>query len=152
VPASSTFSPGAEPSFAASGAGRKHPRSGASPTSRGEARSQSLVALPRYVEARADAEAALAIRRAKLPPDAPAVVHSLVHAGLAEYALHNAESVKTNRYERAPRAWPDGGTDLTHVRAVIGDPEAALRPKSRWAGPAATPRGTTPRPCSRSAA
>jgi hypothetical protein len=58
------------------------------------------VALPRYEEARADAEAALAIRRAKLPPDAPAVVHSLVHAGLAEYALHNAEGARPTGTKR----------------------------------------------------
>jgi len=69
-----------------------------------------------------------------LPPDAPAVVHSLVHAGPAEYALHSAESAKTNwdeALDRAARAWPGGGTDLADVRAVIGDPAAALRPKSR---------------------
>jgi hypothetical protein len=32
--------------------------------------------------------------------------------------------------ERAPRAWPDGGKELADVRAVIDDPDAALRTKS----------------------
>jgi len=98
-----------------------------------DTRSQALMALQRYDEARADAEAALAIRRAKLPADAPNVVHSLVHVGLAEYALHHAEGARINwdeALERAPRAWPDGGEELADVRAVIGDPDAALRPRS----------------------
>ena len=43
------------------------------------------------------------------------------------------EGAKTNwdeALERAPRAYPDGGDELAHVRAVIADPDAALRPKS----------------------
>jgi tetratricopeptide (TPR) repeat protein len=97
-----------------------------------DARSQTLMALQRYDEARADAEAALTIRRAKLPPDAPAVVNSLLHVGLAEYALHHPEGAKSNweeALERAPRAWPDGGAELEHVRGVIAAPVAALQPK-----------------------
>jgi hypothetical protein len=73
------------------------------------------------------------IRRAKLPADAPNVVHSLVHVGLAEYALHHAEGAKTHweeALERAPRAWPDGGKELADVRAVIDDPDAALQSRS----------------------
>jgi len=98
-----------------------------------DARSQTLMALHRYEEARSDAEAALAIRRAKLPADAPAVVQSLLHAGLAEYALDHREGAKTNwdeALERAPRAYPDGGDELAHVRLVIADPDGALRAKS----------------------
>jgi tetratricopeptide (TPR) repeat protein len=97
-----------------------------------DARSQTLMALLRYDDARVDAESALAIRRAKLPPDAPAVVQSLLHVGLAEYALHHAEGAKASwdeALERAPRAWPDGGTELKHVRSVIADPDAALQAK-----------------------
>jgi tetratricopeptide (TPR) repeat protein len=93
------------------------------------ARSQALMALERFEDARADAEAALAIRRAKLPPDAPAVVQSLVHLGLAEFALQHPEGAKADwdeALERAPRAWPEGGEQLTQVRAVIADPAAAL--------------------------
>ncbi|HZX90254.1 MAG TPA: serine/threonine-protein kinase [Rudaea sp.] len=98
-----------------------------------DARSQALMALHRYEEARSDAEAALAIRRAKLPADAPAVVQSLLHAGLAEYALDHREGAKANwdeALERAPRAYPDGGDELAHVRLVIADPENALHAKS----------------------
>jgi tetratricopeptide (TPR) repeat protein len=91
------------------------------------------MALRRYDEARSDAEAALAIRRAKLPADAPAVVQSLLHAGLAEYALNQREGAKANwdeALERAPRAYPDGGDELAHVRLVIADPDRALRAKA----------------------
>jgi len=97
-----------------------------------DARSQTLLALRRYDEARADAEAALVIRRAKLPPDAPAIVQSLVHVGLAEYALDHKEGAKTNwdeALQRAPRAYPDGAEALAQLRAVIADPDAALRGK-----------------------
>ena len=97
-----------------------------------DARSQVLMALQRFDEARADADAALAIRREKLPADAPAVVQSLLHVGLAEYALHHAEGAKANwdeALQRAPRAWPDGGSELAHLRSVIADPDAALLPK-----------------------
>jgi tetratricopeptide (TPR) repeat protein len=102
-----------------------------------DARSQVLMALQRFDDARADAEAALAIRRAKLPADAPAVVQSLLHVGLAEHALHHPEGAKANwdeALERAPRAWPDGGAELMHLRGVIADPDAELQPKT--AGPA----------------
>ncbi|HSE12529.1 MAG TPA: tetratricopeptide repeat protein, partial [Rudaea sp.] len=98
-----------------------------------DARSQALMALRRYGEALADAEAALAIRRAKLPPDAPAVVQSLLHTGLAEYALNQREGAKASwdeALERAPRAYPDGGEELAHVRRVIGDPDAELHAKT----------------------
>ena len=98
-----------------------------------DARSQALMALQRYEEARSDAEAALVIRRAKLPADAPAVVQSLLHVGLAEYALNHREGAKANwdeALERAPRAYPDGGDALAHVRLVISDPDGALRTKS----------------------
>ena len=98
-----------------------------------DARSQSLMALHRFDDARADAEAALVIRRAKLPADAPAVVQSLLHVGLAEYALDHKEGSKTNwdeALDRAARAYAQGSNELAHVRSVIADPEAALRAKA----------------------
>jgi serine/threonine-protein kinase len=102
-----------------------------------DARSQTLMALRRFDEALDDAKAALAIRRAKLPADSPGVVYGLLHLGLVEYALHHPEQAKADWDEalaRAPRAWPQGGSELARLRAAIADPERALRPTTHAPG------------------
>jgi eukaryotic-like serine/threonine-protein kinase len=84
-----------------------------------------LIGLGRYDEAVRDADAALAIRRAKLTPDSAATVQTLYHLGLARYAQGDTKAAKElwdDALARAPRAYRPNNPELAKLKASIAHP------------------------------
>jgi len=91
-------------------------------------RSRVLLLLGKYEQARADAETALTIGRAKLAPDHPWTVRSLLNLGLALRALVDttgAYKALDEARERGPRAYIYDHKALADLRKAVADAYAA---------------------------
>jgi tetratricopeptide (TPR) repeat protein len=94
-----------------------------------DGRSQALLHLDRYDEASKDAEEALAIWRKALPANHPLIVYSLLHVGLARFALgdtQGAQTVWSEALELAPGVLADNPARLDLMRRALTDPLQAL--------------------------
>jgi serine/threonine-protein kinase len=94
-----------------------------------DGRAQALLGLKRYPEAKADAEAALAVVREKAPKDHPMLVFALLHVGLARHALGDPAGAKSAWDEAlmlGSRAFAADAWRLERIRDAIAHPDLAL--------------------------
>jgi len=100
-------------------------------------RSRVLLLLGKYEQARADAETALTIGRAKLAPDHPWTVRSLLNLGLALRSLGDttgAYKALDEARERGPRAYVYDHKALADLRKAVADAYAAPERKASHKG------------------
>ena len=106
------------------------PRSHREVASSLDGRGQALLGMKRHAEAKQNLEEALAIWREALPANHPLITYSLLHVGLARFALDDVDGAHTVWNEalaQAPSAFADNPARLEEIRNAIRDPVASLK-------------------------
>lgn len=102
---------------------------------------ETQLALDRYADAAAGAERAAPLFRSGFPADHPALVQSLLHLGLARYAVGDtigARAAWDEALARSASAYGAGSPETAKVRDTIAHPQTAIhaRPSEQTAGAA----------------